>query len=272
MVTRPLALALVGAALFLGACEDPDPIILSLDEESVRRSDFEQHVSSVEARGLGPLAPEVEQGLLETFLEEQVLLIEARRRDLLDPAAAPEEEQRAVVRLLAEAVPAPDVTEAEVGAYFEAHAAEFRVPETVTLRQILVGTLNEARDLKRRLLRDSRAFGTLAGSRSTGPEASAGGFMGTFERGQLPSELDEAAFALAPGRTSQPIETSLGYHVLRVDSRQPARELSLEEARGWIRGRLTRERADAAVRAFVAGLLSRAKVNHEAAFRTDSSS
>jgi len=226
----------------------------------------------VEARGLGPLAAEVKQGLLETFLEEQALLIEARRRGLLDPGAAPEEEQRAVVRLLADAVPPADVTEAEIEAYFEAHAADFRVPETVTLRQILVGTLNEARDLKRRLLRDSRAFETLAGSQSTGPEASAGGHMGTFERGQLPRELEEAAFALTPGQTSQPIETSLGYHVLRVDSRQPARELSLEEARGWIRERLTRERADAAVRAFVAGLLSRAKVNNEAAFRTGSSS
>ena len=96
--------------------------------------------------------------------------------------------------------------------------------------------------------------------------------MGTFERGQLPTELEEEAFSLEPGRASQPIQTSLGYHVLRVDSRQPARELSLEEARGWIRERLTRERADAAVRAFVAGLLSRARVNHEAAFRSSSSS
>ena len=272
MVARSLALALVGAAVLLASCEDADPVLLSLDGDSIRRSDFERHLTAVQARGLGPLAPEVRQGLLETFLEEQVLLIEARRRGLLDPEAAPEEEQRAVVRLLAEAVPPPDVTEDEIEAYFEAHATDLRVPETVTLRQILVGTLNEARDLKRRLLRDPRSFETLAGGRSIGPEASGGGFMGTFERGQLPKELEAAAFALEPGRTSQPIESSLGYHVLRVDSRQPARELSLEEARGWIRERLTRERADAAVRAFVAGLLSRARVNHEAASRTDSSS
>jgi peptidyl-prolyl cis-trans isomerase C len=272
MLTRPLALAIVGAAVLLGSCQERDPVVLSLDGNNVLRSDFERHVASVEARGLGPLAPEVRQGLLERFLEEQVLLIEARRRGLLDPGAAPEEEQRAVVRLLAEAVPPPDVTEEEIEAYFEAHAADLRVPDTVTLRQILVGTLNEARDLKRRLLRDPRSFETLAGSRSIGPEASGGGFMGTFERGQLPRELEEAAFALDPGQTSQPIETSLGYHVLRVDSRQPARELSLEEARGWIRERLTREKADAAVRAFVAGLLSRARVNHEAASRTDSPS
>jgi hypothetical protein len=257
--------------LVLGTCRESDPVILNLDGQSVRRSDFEKHVAAVEARGLGPLEPEVKQGLLETFLEEQVLLLEARRRGLLEPAAVPEEEQRAVVRLLAEAVPPPEVTEGEITAYFEAHADDFQIPETVTLRQILVETLNEARDLKRRLLRDSRAFETLAGSRSIGPEASAGGFMGTFERGQLPSELEEEAFSLAPGRTSQPIQTSLGYHVLRVDSRQPARELSLEEARGWIRERLTRERADAAVRAFVAALLSRARVDHEAALRSDSS-
>jgi parvulin-like peptidyl-prolyl isomerase len=125
-------------------------------------------------------------------------------------------------------------------------------------RQILVETLNEARDLKRRLYRDSRSFETLAGTRSKGPEAAVGGYMGTFERGQLPEALEEVAFRLTPGRTSQPVQTSLGYHVLRVDSRQPARELPLEEARGWIRERLTRERADAAARAFVAGLLSRA--------------
>jgi parvulin-like peptidyl-prolyl isomerase len=270
MTTRLLALALA-AGWFMGSCEEPDPVILALQDEQIRRSDFQRHLAAVEARGLGPLAPEARQGLLESFLEEQVLLIEARHQGLLEPDAPAEEVPLAVARLLAEAIPAPEVREDEILAYYEAHAPEFRVPETVTVRQILVDTLNEARDLKRRLYRDSRAFETLAGTRSKGPEATVGGYMGTFERGQLPEELEKAAFALAPGRTSQPIQSSLGYHVLRVDSRQPARELSLEEARGWIRERLSRERADAAARAYVAGLLSRAKVDHEAALSTTSS-
>jgi hypothetical protein len=266
---------LASAALILGAlfasCQEADPVVLALYGDEVRRSDVEAHVAAIEARGLGPLEAEAREGLLEAFLEEQVLLIEARHRGLLAPAASPDEGPRAVARLLAEAVPPPEVSEEDIEAHYAAHVAEFRVPETVTVRQILVGTLNEARDVKRRLYRDPRSFETLAGSRSTGPEAAVGGFLGTFERGQLPAELDEAAFALEAGRTSAPIETSLGYHVLRVDSRQPARELSLEEARGWIRERLTRERADAAVRAYVAGLLSRARVNHEAAFSSSPS-
>jgi hypothetical protein len=253
------------ASGLLASCHDPDPIILKLEGETVRRSDFGRYLAAVEARGLGPIDPLARRGLLDAFLEQRALAIEARRRGLLATGAGEEEEQRAVLRLLAEAVPPPAVSDAEIAAYHAAHAAELAVKEAVSLRQILVGTLNEARDLKRRLARDPKAFDTLARTLSKGPEAAAGGYMGTFERGELPTELEDAAFALPEGGTSNPVETSLGYHVLRVESRRAAREPSLEEARERIRDRLAREKRAEAERAFVAGLLARAKVNHEAA-------
>jgi parvulin-like peptidyl-prolyl isomerase len=103
--------------------------------------------------------------------------------------------------------------------------------------------------------------------KAEGPEAGAGGYMGRFERGQLPAELEAVAFALSVGATSDPVETALGYHVMRVESRQPARERSLDEARERIRERLAREKRAAAERAFVAEVLARSKVNHEAALR-----
>jgi peptidyl-prolyl cis-trans isomerase C len=262
----PKAPALASLVLLL-ACPARDPAILSLDGTVVRRSDFERHLSAIAARGLGPIAPEARAGLLDAFLEQRALAIAAQERGLLAPGASEEEEQRAVRRLLAEVVPVPEVSEADIAAYHEAHAASLAVKEAVALRQILVGTLNEARDVKRRLARDPKAFDTLARTRSKGPEASSGGFMGVFERGQLPPELEAAAFSLPEGRTSDPIETSLGYHVLRVDSRQAPRELSLEETRDRIRTLLQRERRAEAERAYVAGLLARAKVNHDAALR-----
>jgi peptidyl-prolyl cis-trans isomerase C len=119
--------------------------------------------------------------------------------------------------------------------------------------------------VKRRLGRDPKVFDTLARSQSKGVEAAAGGYLGSFARGQLPAELEAVAFALPDGGTSDPVKTALGYHVLRVESRQPAREPSLEEAREGIRDRLTREKRAAAERAFVAGVLARAKVNYEPA-------
>jgi len=260
------AVPLLAAAL-LAACHDKDPVILKLEGETVRRNEFERHMAAVETRGLGPIDPAARRGLLEAFLEQRALAIEARRRGLLVPGAGEEDEQRAVLRLLAEAVPPPTVSEAEIAAYHEAHAAEIAVKEAVSLRQILVGTLNEARDVKRRLARDPKAFDTVARTRSKGPEAAAGGYMGTFERGQLPTELEGAAFALPEGGTSGPVETTLGYHVLRVESRRAAREPSLEETRERIRDLLVREQRAEAERAFVAGLLARARVNHEAALR-----
>jgi len=144
-------------------------------------------------------------------------------------------------------------------------AAAFQLGETVTLRQILVPTLNEARDVRRRLLKEPRSFERQARSVSRGPEAPSGGLIGTFARGQLPAELEAPAFALAAGATSDIVSTSLGYHILRVEARQPARTEGLEEAQARIRARLVREKTDRKMRELVASLLQRAKVNHAAA-------
>jgi len=266
MRSRALSAVLAASALALAACEARDPVILELDGETVHRSAFERHLAGV-ARGLGPVDPEARKGILEAFLEERALVIEARRRNYLPADAAAVDEPRAVVRLLADAARPAEVSEDEIGAFYRAHAAELAVPETVTLRQILVATLNEARDVRRRLARDPKAFDAIARSQSKGEEAGAGGYMGPFERGQLPAELEAAAFALPEGGTSQPVETALGYHVLRVESRQQARAPTLEETRETIRARLARGKRAEAERAFVAEVLARAKVNHEAALR-----
>lgn len=267
-VSAPLA-ALLAAAV-LCACSR-DPAVLSLDGESVRRSDFDRYVAAVQARSgaTEPIEPAVREGLLGAFLEERALVIEARHRGLLPKGAPPADEAAAVTKLIATAVPAPSVSDAEIEAWHAAHPDELRVPERVTLRQVLVPTLNEARDVRRRLgkSRDPRVFDSIARAQSKGPEAAVGGFMGTFERGQLPPELEAAAFGLPEGGTSEPVETPLGYHVLKAESRQAAREIPFEEARERIRDRLVREKRAAAERAFVADVMARAKVNHEAALR-----
>jgi len=266
MRPRRLVALLAASGLVLAACESKDPVILQLDSETVRRSDFERHLAGV-TRGLGPVDPAARRGILDAFLEERALVIEARRRGHLAPGAGPEEEPRAVGRLLAEAARPAPVSEDEIAAYYRDHGPDLAVPETVTVRQIVVATLNEARDVRRRIARNPMAFEVIARSQSKGEEAGAGGYLGSFERGQLPPELEAAAFALPEGATSEPVETGLGYHVLRVESRQPARAPTLDEARERIRARLTSDKRAEAERAFVAGVLARAKVNNEAALR-----
>jgi peptidyl-prolyl cis-trans isomerase C len=256
--------ALLASAL---ACRLPqkDPVILELGDQAVRRSDFERYVAGLEARD-GPLAAEVRAALLDPFLEERILVLEARQRKLLKGFGSAEEEQRAVGELLAgEVLSGVSVPEAELAAYYEAHRGDMAAPERVTLRQILVPTEVEGRDVLRRLHQDPRSFDSLARTRSRAPEAERGGAMGSFARGELPAELEQAAFELAPGGVSGVVPSPLGFHILKLDGREPARERGLEECRAEIRARLEREKSDAAVRQFVRGLMARAKVDHEAA-------
>jgi len=254
--------------LAAAACDarPTDPVILALGGETVRRSEFDRHVQALEARGMGAVDASVRSALLEPFLEERILVLEARSRGLVKVPASAEEEDMAAQKLLAdEVLSRVGVTADEIAAYYAAHAEDFRVPETITLRQILVSSENEARDVRRRLQKDPKSFEPMAQARSRSPEAGKGGLMGTFTRGELPPELEAVALTLPVSEISDVVPSPLGFHVLRVDARQPPRERTLDECRDDIRALLMRQKSDQATRQFVRDLLSRAKVNHEAA-------
>jgi parvulin-like peptidyl-prolyl isomerase len=89
--------------------------------------------------------------------------------------------------------------------------------------------------------------------------------MGTFSPGQLPQEIEAAAFSLTPGVLSDIVQSPFGYHLFRVDARETGRQRSFDESREEIRSLLARERSEHAVQQFVQSLMARAKVNHEAA-------
>ncbi len=95
-------------------------------------------------------------------------------------------------------------------------------------------------------------FATLAGRYSGDPgSASRGGSMGTFERGEMLASVDEAVFGLRPGQISGPVETVLGYHLLRLDALEVPR---LDEVGEEFRRRIQQERIAAAEAAYLAGL------------------
>jgi parvulin-like peptidyl-prolyl isomerase len=55
--------------------------------------------------------------------------------------------------------------------------------------------------------------------------AAQGGDLGWFGRGMMIKEFDDAVFAMQPGEVSNPIKTSFGYHIIKVDERDPARQM-----------------------------------------------
>jgi parvulin-like peptidyl-prolyl isomerase len=257
---------LLGALLALGSACTPapgDPVIIAFAGQEVRRSEFDRHLAQLASAGQLGAEAEVRRAVYEDFVEKRLLALSARARGLLRPGASAAEEAKAVHALLDhELSDKVRVGEAEIAARFSRRPPECVLPETVTLRQVLVATSNEARDVRRRLRRDPTSFEGLARAFSRAPEAARGGLMGTFARGQLPAELEGAAFTLRPGEASEVLQTALGHHVLRLEERRPAREATADECRPRLLEALVRAKTERAYREYVSGLLSRAKVSH----------
>lgn len=145
-------------------------------------------------------------------------------------------------------------TEKEIEEFYKTQLeTRFRQPKSVRMRHILfrvpVGADSQQKERVRSkaegVLREARAgkdFAQLAKDHSEDPSAAQGGEMGFFNQGQILPPLDQAAFALKKGETSNVLETSLGYHILRVDETREAKTKSLKEAEKEITGDIKKER------------------------------
>ncbi|MBU0704559.1 MAG: peptidylprolyl isomerase [Chloroflexi bacterium] len=104
--------------------------------------------------------------------------------------------------------------------------------EHVHARHIQVDTLQEAERILAQL-EAGADFVTLARAYSQDPNTSEnGGDLGFFPRGILIApELEEVAFALQPGQFSGVVTSILGYHIVQVVERDPARSVSPESLR-----------------------------------------
>lgn len=128
-------------------------------------------------------------------------------------------------------------TEAEMREFWEANrAAQPRRPAVVSFRQIVMKPKPDSasRARARRLadslvveLRRDADFSSLA-KRFSADTASReqGGELGWFRRGVMVKEFEDVAFRLRPGVISDPVETSFGFHIIRVERTQPAEILA----------------------------------------------
>lgn len=94
--------------------------------------------------------------------------------------------------------------------------------EQVHIRQILLYNEDNAKALKARI-DAGEDFDTLA----VQVDPLSRGDIGWFPRGYLSEQaIEDAAFALQPDQISDVIATTLGYHILKLIERDPARTLS----------------------------------------------
>ncbi|MBZ5611855.1 MAG: peptidylprolyl isomerase [Acidobacteriia bacterium] len=143
---------------------------------------------------------------------------------------------------VAESIP---VADAQVQAFYNSQRDQFRTPERVHARHILLSTTGKsdadkvkikarAEDLLKQL-KAGGDFAKLAEKNSEDPgSATKGGDLGWVVRGQMVKEFEDTTFALKPKEISNVITTQYGYHIIQVMEKEPARLQTLEEVKPQI--------------------------------------
>ncbi len=168
------------------------------------------------------------------------------------------------------------VSQQDLQAYYDQHREDFRVPEQVNVRQILIKTplpgadgkvdqkgVDEARKKADDVLKQLKAgakFEDLAKKYSEDPSSKDGGSVGWIKRGGFPvPEVDKAAFSLAKGGTSDVINAGYAFVILRVEDKQDAHLKTLAEVKDQIEPTLKQQKAQQAADSEASALLSQAK-------------
>ena len=174
---------------------------------------------------------------------------------------------------LANSIP---VTQADLQAFYNQHQDEFRIPETVTVRHILIKTPTPGPDGKvdpkgveaakakvedvQKQLKAGASFEELAKKYSDDPgSAQNGGLLPAITKGRTVPEFEQAAFTTPKGQTTDIIRTSYGFHIIHVEDKQNARVKPLDEVKAQIEPAIRQQKAGAAAQGLANSVQSLAR-------------
>lgn len=133
------------------------------------------------------------------------------------------------------------VTEQEAKDYYELNRDKFNAPATVTAKHILIDTEEDALKVSNEI-KEGKSFEEAAKEYSTCPSKEEGGNLGTFTKGQMVVEFEDASFTQEIGVVGEPVKTQYGYHIIKVENRTEDIPKQFEEVKDNIINGLTQER------------------------------
>lgn len=243
---------ILALAVSLSHCtkkEEKPQVLARIENRTITIEDFRREIESL-PEFFKPLLvePKAKKEFLGKLIDREILILEAEKAGIdkrEDVMRKIEECRRGVIleAFISEIMAGKDeVTDEEAKKYYDEHKEEFQLGERIRVRHIVVKTLEEAQEIKKRLER-GEDFAELARKYSISPAAKWGGDLGYIQRGQVGKEFEKAAFSLKkPGDISDIVKTTFGYHIIKLEDRKPPQQLSFEEVKDKIKNRLKEEK------------------------------
>src|SRR5476651_785229 len=252
-------LAMVLFAGFPVKAEDANPVLAKVNGSEIRQSDL-----ALAEEELGPslaqMDPATKKDNVLSFLIDMKIVAKAAEDKKVENN---EDFKKRLAftrsRLLMDSLLASEgkaaTTDDAMKKVYEDASKQIAGEQEVHARHILVETEDEAKAVAEELKKGAD-FAELAKKKSKDPGASDGGDLGFFTKDQMVPEFSTVAFALEPGKVSDPVKSQFGWHIIKVEEKRSRKAPEFEQVKGQIETYVTRKaQAD-----YVAKLRETAKI------------
>ena len=239
--------------------EEANPVLAKVNGAEIRASDV-----ALAEEELGPSLAQMDpatkkENVLSFLIDMKIVSKEAEDKKIADRDDFKTRLAFARNRLLMDNLLAVEgkaaTTDENMKKVYEEAAKQITGEQEVHARHILVETEDQAKKIEGDLKKGAD-FAELAKKESKDPGASDGGDLGFFTKDQMVPEFSAAAFALEPGKISDPVKTQFGWHIIKVEEKRSRKAPEFEQVKAQIETYVTRKaQAD-----YVAKLRETAKV------------
>ena len=218
----------------------------------IYEEDVNEFLAGLGQRGQSYNNPEGRKIVLQQLIASKLLLLEAKR-NLFET----EPEFKAELAKLRDSllvnyatdkvIAGVKVSDKEVEDYYNANKERFVTEESVNASHILVDSEERALEILADIKAGKVSFEQAAMDNSSCPSKANGGNLGDFGKGQMVPEFDVAVFAMEVGEISEtPVQTQFGYHLIKLNAKNPGEAMPLSEIAAEIKDALLQEKRHAA--------------------------
>jgi len=209
---------------------------------------------------------------MRVLVIRELLLQEAIKWGLCDRDGVVSKPEEAIEKLLAVQIKVPEPNDADCERYFnenrnnfstapQCEASHIFYPASLS-DQVARGKAREKAEIALAKITDNpQCFGDIARLESACSSASGGGCLGAVSKGQTVPAFESALMAMEKGEiSSQPVETEVGYHIIRLDERISGEGMPFVVLKNWILQYLRSQGRQKAVNGYVRGLADKAEI------------
>lgn len=237
------------------------PVLATYDGRNFTLGDYRAALASLNSRARKSLDENAERRkqFIENHLVSKLIFEEGVKRGLDREAEIQrrldELKEHLIVQRVMEEQQSATVTDEQVRAYYDSHLAEFST-EKVKASHILVDSEELAKEITAKLKADKTQFAALAAQYSKDlSNAKRGGDLGSFGRGRMVKEFEDAAFALkADGDISEPVKTRFGWHIIERTGREEGSVQPFDQVKAQIKVKMISDSRRDKTTGFIEGL------------------